>query len=76
MLKLLKIPQNKGSHFIYGFFIYVITDYFIYNLYSFLIVSFIAIGKEICDRLLKKTIMNIWDAIWTIVPALILYLIN
>jgi hypothetical protein len=68
-----KIPQDKLLHFFYGFFIIALSGVFLPYHYAFLITLLIAIGKEVYD--IKKTGFNYADALFTIFPSLIIYLV-
>ena len=67
------IPHDKANHFIYGFVIFILA-YILLNVYfSYAIVCLFAFGKEIYDEW-KYGGFDIYDAIYTIAPALILTL--
>lgn len=72
-MKLPQIPKDKANHFVYGFTIFFLSNLFLLHYYSFGVVFFFAIGKEIYDEW-KYGGFDIYDAIWTIAPALILTL--
>lgn len=72
-MKLPLIPHDKANHAIYGFVIFMISNIFLNEYYSLGIVCFFAFGKEIYDEW-KYGGFDIFDAIYTIAPALILTL--
>ena len=72
-MKLPTIPHDKANHFIYGFTIFVLSNLVLNEWTSLLIVCLFAFGKEIYDEW-KYGGFDIYDAIWTIAPALILTL--
>jgi len=49
-MKLPLIPQDKANHFIYGFFIYILSNLIFINWVSLLIVLIFALGKELYDE--------------------------
>ena len=72
----MKPQHDKLLHFFYGFFIFVISDIFINDWYSIIPVFIIAIVKELYDKISKKGTPEIMDVVFTILPAIILTLIN
>ena len=72
-MKLPTIPHDKANHFIYGFVIFVLSNLIFNEWISLLIVCLFAFGKEIYDEW-KYGGFDIYDAIYTIAPALILTL--
>jgi hypothetical protein len=74
----MKLPifhQDKANHFIYGFFIFILSQLFFNDEVSLLIVIGFAIGKEIKDKYDYKC-FDIVDMIYTILPALIIYFVR
>jgi hypothetical protein len=69
------IEQDKANHFIYGFFIFVLSNYFLNDLYSIGIVFLIALGKEIRDQIVYKG-FDYKDLIATIIPSIILHFLK
>ncbi len=69
------IPSDKANHFIYGFFIYVLSNYFFNDLYSIGIVFLIALFKEIKDQIVYKG-FDYKDLLATILPAIILHFLG
>lgn len=65
------IVQDKANHFIYGFVIFVLCSLFLNDFFSLLIVAVVALAKEVYDEW-KYSGFDIWDAVWTVVPAIIL----
>ena len=72
-MKLPTIPHDKANHFIYGFAIFVLSNLVLNEWFSLSIVCLFAFGKEIYDEC-KYGGFDIYDAIYTIAPALILTL--
>ena len=67
------IPHDKANHFFYGFVIFVLSNLVLSEWISLAVVCFFAFGKEIYDEW-KYGGFDIYDAIYTIAPALILTL--
>ena len=74
-MKLPLIPLDKANHFIYGFFIYVLSNCFLNDLYSIGIVFLFALGKEIKDQIDYKG-FDYKDLLITLLPGIILTLTN
>jgi hypothetical protein len=74
-MKLPLIPLDKANHFIYGFFIYVLSNCFLNDLYSIGIVFLFALGKEIKDQIVYKG-FDYKDLLITLLPGIILTLTN
>ena len=72
-MKLPLIPHDKANHFIYGFVIFVLSNLVLNEWISLAVVCLFAFGKEIYDEW-KYGGFDIYDAVWTIAPALILTL--
>ena len=72
-MKLPLIPHDKANHFIYGFVIFVLSNLVLNEWFSLTIVCLFAFGKEIYDEW-KYGGFDLYDAIYTIAPALILTL--
>ena len=72
-MKLPLIPNDKANHFIYGFVIFVLSNIVLNEWFSLAVVCLFAFGKEIYDEW-KYGGFDIYDAIYTIAPALILTL--
>ena len=70
-MKLPLIPHDKANHFIYGFTIFVLSNLVLNEWISLAVVCLFAFGKEIYDEW-KYGGFSIYDAIYTIAPALIL----
>ena len=69
------IPLDKANHFIYGFFIFILSQCFFNDYYSMAIVFLFALGKEIKDEITYKG-FDYKDIIATIIPSVILYLLR
>lgn len=72
-MKLPTIPHDKANHFIYGFAIFLLSNLVLNEWISLAVVCLFALGKEIYDEW-KYGVFDIFDAIYTIAPALILTL--
>jgi hypothetical protein len=73
-MKLPVLPQDKANHFVYGFLIFCMFNFFLNSYYSLLIVFAIAVIKEIIDKISGKGTPEVLDVVATIAPALILIL--
>jgi len=74
-MKLPRVKHDKANHFIYGFAIYILSNMFVNEWYSLLFVCLIAFLTEFWDEWKYKA-FDLWDAIWTIIPAIILLIKN
>lgn len=70
-MKLPIIKCDKANHFIYGFVIFVLSDFVLNGYFSLGVVCVFAIGREIYNKY-DYGGFDIWDIIWTITPAIIL----
>lgn len=69
------IPVDKGIHFVLGFFLFVLSNCFLSDIHSLIIVFVIALGKEIRDEFTYRG--GYWlDLLFTMIPALTLVLIS
>ena len=69
------IPVDKGIHFVLGFFLFVISNCFLSDIHSLIIVFVIALGKELKDEFTYRG--GDWkDVLFTICPAITLVLIS
>ena len=71
-MKKILIAQDKANHFVYGFLIFIFFNLFLSDLISFSIIVFIALAKEIYDKVSKKGTPEILDFIFTILPAILI----
>jgi hypothetical protein len=69
------VPLDKANHFIYGFVIFIISQYFLNDLCSIGIVFLFAIGKEIKDQIVYKG-FDYKDILVTITPSIILHYVR
>ena len=69
------IAQDKANHFLYGFLIFMISQYFFYDYLSFGIVLVFALGKEIKDQIVYKG-FDYKDLLVTLLPAIIVYFLR
>lgn len=70
-MNLLLIPQDKANHFIYGLLIFLLSNVFLNNLFSLIVVIIFAIIKELCDQV-KYGGFDWKDILATIISPLIL----
>lgn len=75
MAKYLLIPQDKANHFLYGFLIFMISQYFVNDYISFGIVFAFALGKEIKDQIDYKG-FDYKDLIATLIPSIIIHFLR
>lgn len=74
-----KHPQNdKLLHFFYGTLIALVffAAYAIFGLHPMFMlftVLTVAVGKEVYDKFIRKTVFSLMDIVYTIVPGLVLY---
>ena len=66
------IAQDKANHFLYGFLIFIISQYFLNDYFSFGVVFAFAIGKEIKDQITYKG-FDYKDLLVTLLPAIIIH---
>ena len=71
-MKKILIAQDKANHFFYGFLIFIFFNVFLSDLISLSIIVFIALAKEIYDKISKKGTPEILDFIFTILPAILI----
>jgi len=69
------LPHDKCLHFMYGSAIFFIFA-FINPLFSLVLTSCIAVGKEIYDYVTPGHETSIKDAIFTIIPAVLGYILT
>ena len=65
------IPLDKANHFAYGFLIFIISQLFFNDYYSFGIVVLFALCKEVKDQFKYKG-FDYKDILATTLPAIIL----
>jgi hypothetical protein len=63
--------MDKLYHFLAGVIIFLIASYF--TCYEIIPVIVIAIGKEVYDLKIKKSYMDIWDIVATILGGLTMW---
>jgi hypothetical protein len=69
LLKLLILPHDKALHALYGLLAYSTMTIFIYPIVAFILVSVIAMSKELYDLQNSKIhTPDIYDAVYTIMP--------
>ena len=69
------IPVDKGIHFVLGFFLFILSNCFLSDIHSLVIVFVVALGKEIRDEFTYRG--GDWkDVLFTILPGLTLFLLN
>jgi len=69
------IAQDKANHFLYGFLIFIISQYFLNDYLSFGIVFAFAIGKEIKDQIVYKG-FDYKDLLVTLLPSIIIHFLR
>lgn len=69
------IAQDKANHFLYGFLIFIISQYFLNDYISFGIVFAFAIGKEIKDQIVYKG-FDYKDLLVTLLPSIIIHFLR
>ena len=69
------LHHDKCLHFIIGFFLFVLSNCFLSDIHSLIIVFVIALGKEIRDEFTYRG--GDWkDVLFTILPGLTIFLLN
>ena len=69
------IAQDKANHFLYGFLIFMISQYFLNDYISFAVVFAFAIGKEIKDQIVYKG-FDYKDLLVTLLPSIIIHFLR
>ena len=69
------IAQDKANHFLYGFLIFMISQYFLNDYLSFGVVFAFAIGKEIKDQIVYKG-FDYKDLLVTLLPSIIIHFLR
>ena len=69
------IAQDKANHFLYGFLIFIISQYFLNDYLSFGIVFVFALGKEIKDQIVYKG-FDYKDLLVTLLPSIIIHFLR
>ena len=69
------IAQDKANHFVYGFLIFIISQYFLNDYFSFGIVFAFALGKEIKDQIVYKG-FDYKDLLVTLLPSIIIHFLR
>ena len=75
-MKKILIPQDKANHFVYGFLIFIFFNIFLSDLISLSIIVFIALIKEVYDKISKKGTPEILDFVFSILPSLLIIIKN
>jgi hypothetical protein len=70
------MPIDKQYHFIAGFLIYLIAQFFVPLGYDIAIVAAVGTAKEVDDYLTKKGTPDINDLLYTIYGALPLFILK
>ena len=76
LAKLAKVPHDKALHFMFGFLIFNFFTIFFGNILALIIITIIAIIKEIYDHYVPYHEMSIMDIIYGVVPGVIQTLIG
>jgi hypothetical protein len=69
------VAQDKANHFLYGFLIFMISQYFLNDYLSFGIVFAFALGKEIKDEIVYKG-FDYKDLLVTLLPSIIIHFLR
>ena len=69
------IAQDKANHFVYGFLIFIISQYFLNDYFSFGVVFAFALGKEIKDQIVYKG-FDYKDLLVTLLPSIIIHFLR
>jgi len=69
------IAQDKANHFLYGFLIFMISQYFLNDYLSFGIVFAFALGKEVKDQIVYKG-FDYKDLLVTLLPSIIIHFLR
>ena len=69
------IAQDKANHFLYGFLIFIISQYFLNDYLSFGIVFAFALGKEVKDQIVYKG-FDYKDLLVTLLPSIIIHFLR
>jgi hypothetical protein len=69
------IAQDKANHFLYGFLIFIISQYFLNDYFSFGVVFAFALGKEIKDQIVYKG-FDYKDLLVTLLPSIIIHFLR
>lgn len=69
------LHHDKCLHFLFGFFLFILSNCFLSDIHSFIIVFVIALGKEIRDEFTYRG-GDYKDVLFTICPAITLVLIS
>jgi hypothetical protein len=69
------IAQDKANHFLYGFLIFIISQYFLNDYLSFGVVFVFALGKEIKDQIVYKG-FDYKDLLVTLLPSIIIHFLR
>jgi len=69
------IAQDKANHFLYGFLIFIISQYFLNDYLSFGVVFAFALGKEIKDQIVYKG-FDYKDLLVTLLPSIIIHFLR
>jgi hypothetical protein len=74
-MKLPIISLDKANHFIYGFLIFIISQFFLNDYLSFGIVFLFALGKEVKDQIVYNG-FDYKDLIVTLLPSIIIHFLR
>jgi hypothetical protein len=69
------VAQDKANHFLYGFLIFMISQYFLNDYLSFGIVFAFALGKEVKDQIVYKG-FDYKDLLVTLLPSIIIHFLR
>lgn len=69
------LPQDKASHFVYGFGFFILFSLFVNNLTALCFTLIISSIKELYDSRHDGNV-NVMDIVDTVIPGIILFLIS
>ena len=68
-------PHDKCIHFILGIVFYVLSNVFLSDIHSLIIVFIVAVAKETRDEIAYKG--GDWkDILFTVIPAITIFILN
>lgn len=74
-VKMANIDKDKLLHSFYGLLIAVGLIIFIGYWLALAVVTMIAIGKELYDKLSNTGTYDLWDALYTVIPIILIGLV-
>lgn len=68
-----KLAKDKQKHFLVGLIISATIPYI--GVYGLILCIILGVGKEVYDYTSKKGTPEVLDAVWTIIPAIVVYVL-